>query len=146
MKKIIYRIQFRFESIGDVQKKRDSRIDSLLSSLDKIDTEKPIVAPFKGSVVEVDGTDYVVTENKLQFVVEEEIVFYTTIVSLTPKDPKTVKLSMSDIEKLKKFVEDNRGIIDADALKRQIYGEGSGANKFWKDGGWDPYVPKIPIV
>lgn len=88
MKKVIYRIQFRFESIGDIQKKRDSRIDSLLSSLDNIDTEKPIVAPFKGSVVEVDGADYEVTGNKLQFLVEEDIVFYTTIVSLAPKAPK----------------------------------------------------------
>jgi hypothetical protein len=142
MKKIIYRLQFRFESVGDVQKKRDSRIDSLLSSLDKIDTEKPIVAPFKGSVVEVDGTDYVVTENKLQFVVEEDIVFYTTIVSLTPKDPK-----LSDVEKLarvKKYVEDNRSIIDAEVIKKYLYGKESGAKKCGWDKSISPYVvPKI---
>jgi hypothetical protein len=142
MKKVIYRIQFRFESIGDIQKKRDSRIDSLLSSLDNIDTEKPIVAPFKGSVVEVDGTDYEVTGNKLQFVVEEDIVFYTTIVSLTPHTPPPSVAPKTD------------KVIDSDALKRYLYGKELGkyeqkqSNEFWKLGGWDTnnYVPKSPIV
>ena len=119
MKKVIYRIQFRFESIGDIQKKRDSRIDSLLSSLDNIDTEKPIVAPFKGSVVEVDGTDYEVTGNKLQFLVEEDIVFYTTIVSLAPKAPKLTGPNAA------------------------LYG---GESKWdtWKIGGWAQGYARIP--
>lgn len=87
MKKVIYRLQFRFDDTGSVDKKRDIRLASLFSDLENIDTEKPIIAPSKGTVVEVDGQDYIVMGSKTSFVTEENIVFYTTIVTLGVKEP-----------------------------------------------------------
>lgn len=87
MKKVIYRLQFRFDDTGSVDKKRDIRLVSLFSDLENIDTEKPIIAPSKGTVVEVDGRDYIVMGTKTSFLTEGDIVFYTTIVTLGVKEP-----------------------------------------------------------
>lgn len=87
MKKVIYRLQFRFDDTGSVDKKRDIRLASLFSDLENIDTERPIIAPSKGTVVEVDNQDYLVMGTKTSFLTEGDIVFYTTIVTLGVKEP-----------------------------------------------------------
>jgi hypothetical protein len=42
MKKIFYRLKFRFEESNDKSDTRNDRLNSILSSMEDIDTENPI--------------------------------------------------------------------------------------------------------
>lgn len=98
MKKVIYRLQFKIEDTSDIQSNRENKIISLLSTLDNIDTEKQINAPVKGTIIDIDGIDFIVDGTKISFLCEEDIVFYTTIVLLKQKNkPVTNKLSHDDM-------------------------------------------------
>jgi hypothetical protein len=85
MKKVIYRLQFRFDETNKSEM-RDSKLNSILSSMEDIDTESPIQAPSNGTIIEVDGKDYEVKSKKISFVTEGDVVFYTTIINLTSED------------------------------------------------------------
>jgi len=87
MKKVIYRLQFRFDDTGSIDKKRDIRLASLFSGLEDIDTENPIIIPSKGTVIEIDSQDYIVMGTKTSFLIEGDTVFYITIVILGVKEP-----------------------------------------------------------
>jgi hypothetical protein len=82
MKKIVYRLKFRFEESNDKSDTRNDRLNSILSSMEDIDTENPIKPPQKGSIIEVDGEVYEVTSQTYSFLTEGDMVFYTTIVGL----------------------------------------------------------------
>ena len=82
MKKVIYRLQFRFEETNKSEM-RDNKLNSILSSMEDIDTETPIQSPSNGSIIEIDGEDYEVISRKTAFTTEGDIVFYTTIITLS---------------------------------------------------------------
>ena len=87
MKKVIYRLQFRFEETNKTEM-RDNKLNSILSSMEDIDTESPIQSPSNGTIIEIDGKDYEVKSKKISFVSEGDVVFYTTIVILTSEVKK----------------------------------------------------------
>jgi len=120
MKKVIYRIQFRFEDSGNKELDRDDKISSILSSMENIDTNDKISAPAKGSIIEVGGKDFEVTSIKYAFNVEGNNVINTTIVGLT---------SVETSKKLKDK-EDNDRIYEE--LKRMIDNNKKGNNDYFK--------------
>jgi uncharacterized protein YfdQ (DUF2303 family) len=87
MKKVIYRLQFRFEETNKTEM-RDNKLNSILSSMEDIDTESPIQSPSNGTIIEIDGKDYEVKSKKISFVTEGDVVFYTTIVILASEVKK----------------------------------------------------------
>ena len=100
MKKVIYRIQFRFEDSGNKELDRDDKISSILSSMENIDTVDKISAPSKGSIIEVGGKDFEVTSIKYAFNVEGNNVINTTIVGLT---------SLEKVEASRKLIGNKKG-------------------------------------
>ena len=101
MKKVIYRLQFRFDETNKSEM-RDSKLNSILSSMEDIDTESPIQAPSNGTIIEVDGKDYEVKSKKISFVTEGDVVFYTTIINLTSEDTgkKDYDAQLEEVRKL----------------------------------------------
>ena len=98
MKKIVYRLKFRFEESNDKSDTRNDRLNSILSSMGDIDTENPINPPQKGSIIEVDGEAYEVTSQVYSFLTEGDMVFYTTIVGLVNVDAREKrKVSENDL-------------------------------------------------
>lgn len=81
MKKVIYKLKFVFKSF-DTNQDRDDKLNSLLSKMEDIDTENPIISPNNGSIIVIDGEDYEVSSKKYSFVTEGDFVFYITIVEL----------------------------------------------------------------
>ena len=74
MKNIVYRIQFRIEETGNKSLDRNEKLDSILSSMENIDTNQRITPPNIGSVIEIDGNDYVITGIKYSFYQENDYV------------------------------------------------------------------------
>ena len=105
MKNIIYRLQFRFENNGTTSEVRDSKLASILSSMEDIDTENQIPCPNTGSIIEIDGLDYEVSSKKFSFLNEGNSVFYTTIISLRSKLTQVVN-NEDEGEKLKRYITD----------------------------------------
>ena len=101
MKKVIYRLQFRFDETNKSEM-RDSKLNSILSSMEDIDTESPIQAPSNGTIIEVEGKDYEVKSKKISFVTEGDVVFYTTIINLTSEDTgkKDYDAQLEEVRKL----------------------------------------------
>ena len=101
MKKVIYRLQFRFDETNKSEM-RDSKLNSILSSMEDIDTESPIQAPSNGTIIEVEGKDYEVKSKKISFVTEGDVVFYTTIINLTSEDTgkKDYDTQLEEVRKL----------------------------------------------
>jgi hypothetical protein len=112
MKKVIYRLKFRFEESSEKTDTRNDRLNSILSSMEDIDTENPITPPQKGSIVEVDGEKYEVTSQAYSFLTEGDMVFYTTIVGLVNVDTRERrKQSENDLllQRMKNMLENGRG-------------------------------------
>ena len=103
MKNIVYRLQFRFEESSDKSETRNSRLTSILSSMEDIDTEKPIIYPNTGSIIEIDGEDFEIVSKKFSFIHEGNTVFYTTIISMVNFKKK---VDTDDYDKMKKVLQD----------------------------------------
>jgi len=104
MKKIVYRLKFRFQEGFDKETTRDDRLNSILSSMEDIDTENPIHPPGIGSTIEIDSEKYVVSTISYSFLTENDMVFYTTIVSLANKYAKAKREEHDQLmEKIKKI-------------------------------------------
>lgn len=103
MKKVIYRLQFRFEETNKTEM-RDNKLNSILSSMEDIDTESPIQSPSNGTIIEIDGKDYEVKSKKISFVTEGDVVFYTTIVTLS-NSSRMKNTSTDELDRIKKIME-----------------------------------------
>lgn len=101
MKKVIYRIQFKFEG-KNTSETRNNKLISLLSNIENIDTESPIIPPPTGSIIEIDGEEFEITSRRYSFVTEEDVVYYTTILILGNKKDLT-----DSYGKLKQMVKDH---------------------------------------
>lgn len=109
MKKIVYRLKFRFQESFDKATTRNDRLNSILSSMEDIDTENPIHPPSIGSTIEIDNEKYVVSTISYSFLTENDMVFYTTIVSLVNKYSKERKEEKDQLmEKLQKIIDDGQ--------------------------------------
>ena len=102
MKKVIYRLQFRFEETNKSEM-RDNKLNSILSSMEDIDTETPIQSPSNGSIIEIDGEDYVVISRKTAFTTEGDIVFYTKIITLS-NSSRMKNTSTDELDRIKKIM------------------------------------------
>jgi hypothetical protein len=112
MKKIVYRLKFRFEEASDKTDTRNDRLNSILSSMEDIDTVNPITPPQKGSIIEVDGEKYEVASQAYSFLTEGDMVFYTTIVGLVNVDTREkIKQSEDDLllQRMKDMWIDRKG-------------------------------------
>lgn len=132
MKKVIYRIQFRFEDSGNKELDRDDKISSILSSMENIDTVDKISAPSKGSIIEVGGKDFEVTSIKYAFNVEGNNVINTTIVGLT---------SLEKVEDSRKSTKESNDQLYAE-LKRMIGNKKGDDWTFMHSGGLSNISPK----
>ena len=109
MKKIVYRLKFRFQESFDKATTRNDRLNSILSSMEDIDTENPIHPPSIGSTIEIDNEKYVVSTISYSFLTENDMVFYTTIVSLVNKYSKERKEEKDQLmEKLQQIIDDGQ--------------------------------------
>jgi hypothetical protein len=112
MKKIVYRLKFRFEESNDKSDTRNDRLNSILSSMEDIDTENPIKPPQKGSLIEVDGEAYEVTSQSYSFLKEGDMVFYTTIVGLVNVSAREARQkSENDLvfQRMRDMLDDRKG-------------------------------------
>ena len=82
MKKVVYRILFRIQSQNDLVIDRNEKLEFTLSSIENIETEEKINLPEIGSILEVDGEDYQITDFKYSFEQTDEIVYYNQIVEI----------------------------------------------------------------
>jgi hypothetical protein len=111
MKKVVYRLQFRFEESNDKNENRNDKLNAILSSIEDIDSEEQINAPVNGSIIEIDGIDYKVSNKKYTFITEGDLVYYTTVVELSnEKIKKEKEKSEHDIllEKMRRMISDSR--------------------------------------
>jgi hypothetical protein len=111
MKKVVYRLQFRFEESNDKNENRNDKLNAILSSIEDIDSEEQINAPVNGSIIEIDGIDYKVSNKKYTFITEGDLVYYTTVVELSnEKIKKEKEKSEHDIllEKMRRMIGDSR--------------------------------------
>lgn len=107
MKKLVYRLQFSIKESGSKEEVRDDKIDTILSSMDIIDTDRQIYPPLKGSIIEIDNVDYKVIDHKYKFIVEADVVYHTTIVTI--QNPLRFKPDIPDrkIEDFLKICKEN---------------------------------------
>lgn len=101
MKKIIYRLIFKFNDSKDKSVNRDNRISSVLSDDNVIDTETQIKKPEIGSIIVIEDEDYKVSSIKQAYTTDEENVYNTTIVLLDKitKNTTTTKTNV-DIKEI----------------------------------------------
>jgi len=128
MKKVIYRLQFRFDETNKTEM-RDNKLNSILSSMEDIDTESPIQAPSNGTIIEIDGKDYEVKSKKISFVTEGDVVFYTTIINLTSEDnsKKDYDVKLEEVRKLMDSYKSNK-------IYKTRYGGGYDTGDFFSIG------------
>jgi alpha-acetolactate decarboxylase len=72
--------------------------------MEDIDTESPIQSPSNGTIIEIDGKDYEVKSKKISFVTEGDVVFYTTIVTLS-NSSRMKNTSTDELDRIKKIME-----------------------------------------
>lgn len=63
MKSTLYKLTFEVDS-NNIEYKRDSNIDILLSDFEQIESEYPIYIPADGSIININDVDYNVMKNK----------------------------------------------------------------------------------
>lgn len=99
MSKLKYRLQLVLENNGSKQEERDTKITTILSTTTSIESDNPLPIPSKTSTLEVDGEDFILSDIKYKYVVEDGIVYYTTILSLSKKKSYKTDADYSNILK-----------------------------------------------
>lgn len=100
-----YRLIFEYKKEKDIVNNRENYLNDLLSDIDVIESETPIMVPNNGKVVVISNEEYEVISSKHTFSKEGDVVYYDTVVLLDNiriRSEIAEAKKLSDLESLKK--------------------------------------------
>jgi hypothetical protein len=91
MKKVVHRLRFKLIDTGIKNIDRSQKLNSFFEPIEDIDTETMLKLPLAGAVIEVKGTEYRIERITFSFDVEDDFVYYLSILHLSHIMKKATK-------------------------------------------------------